>query len=428
MLLLGAYPPLTGFLGERDAARVAAEGCLDDGTPWPLRVVLEVPPRVAAAASDAGVLDLADEEGAPIGQVSVTEVWTIPTGGQAVAGPVRGLGPVVRGAYPALRRRAIPDAQPDAPLLAVPITRAPDYGFLACVGSRAQELEAGILLMPLVGSGWSNDLDAAALVRATQSVVDLLPTRTQVLPVPLPRGDDAHADERLFSHVAAAYGAQHVLGWAQAHEHTVSTTYPPAVERELRRARRTAASPGAGVAVLLTGLSGSGKSTIARALHQALLERTDRTVSMLDGDIVRRMLSSELGFSREHRELNVRRIGYVAAEVVRHGGIAICAPIAPYASTRAEFRAMVESFGQLLLVHVSTPLEVCESRDRKGLYAKARAGVIGEFTGISDPYEVPDDADLRIDTSQTSVDDAVDQVLTNLAARHLIELDGTAWT
>ncbi len=358
----------------------------------------------------------------------MAEVWTIPTGGQAIGGPVRGLGPVVRGAYPALRRKATLDVQPDAPLLAVPITRAPDHTFLSRVETRAQELEAGILLMPLVGSGWSSDLDAAALVRATQSVVDLLPTRTQVLPVPLPRGDDANADERLFSHVAAAYSAQHVLGWAQVHEHTLSTTYPPAVERELRRARRTAASPGAGVAVLLTGLSGSGKSTIARALHQALLEHTDRTVSMLDGDIVRRMLSSELGFSREHRELNVRRIGYVAAEVVRHGGIAICAPIAPYASTRAEFRAMVESFGRLLLVYVSTPLEVCESRDRKGLYAKARAGVIGEFTGISDPYEVPDDADLRIDTSQTSVDDAVDQVLIELAARHLIELGDAAWT
>jgi sulfate adenylyltransferase len=171
-----------------------------------------------------------------------------------------------------------------------------------------------------------------------------------------------------------------------------------------------------------TGLSGSGKSTIARALHEALLERTDRTVTMLDGDIVRRMLSSELGFSRAHRELNVRRIGYVAAEVARHGGIAIAAPIAPYESTRAEFRTMVEAVGQLLLVHVNTPLEECERRDRKGLYAKARAGLISEFTGISDPYEVPDDADLRIDTSKVSVEAAVEQIVTALTSRNLIRL------
>jgi sulfate adenylyltransferase len=124
----------------------------------------------------------------------------------------------------------------------------------------------------------------------------------------------------------------------------------------------------------------------------------------------------------------VRRIGYVAAEVARHGGVAICAPIAPYQSTRAEVRAMVEGVGQLLLIHVNTPLEVCESRDRKGLYARARAGLIGEFTGISDPYEVPDDADLRIDTSQIPVDEAVGQILTVLTERRLIRLDEAEWT
>ena len=148
-----------------------------------------------------------------------------------------------------------------------------------------------------------------------------------------------------------------------------------------------------------TGLSGSGKSTLARDLRDALLERGDRTVSLLDGDLVRRLLSAGLTFSREDRDLNIARIGFVATEVARHGGIAICAPIAPYAAARAGVRRMVSEVGDFVLVHVSTPLEVCEARDRKGLYAQARAGVIGSFTGISDPYEEPDDADLVIDTS-----------------------------
>jgi sulfate adenylyltransferase len=444
MLLLGAYRPLTGFLGQREAALVAAERRLEDGTPWPLPVILEVPPDIAAIASETGTLRLTDEEGAPVGEVSATEVWTVPTGGRAVAGPVGPLGVVSRGAYPALRRAvADADVSRDRPLLAVPLTRAPDHGFLSAVRSCAAELDADVMLMPLVGAGRSSDLDAPALVRAAGAVRDLLSPGVCMLPIPLPgSGDD---EDRVLPYIAASYGATHVVGPVaitppglaasvvslELPDRSPRVTFPPAVERELRRVgRRTTARP-AGVAVLLTGLSGSGKSTIARALHEALLERTERTVSILDGDIVRRMLSSELGFSRSHRELNVRRIGFVAAEVARHGGIAICAPIAPYTSTRSEFRRIVESVGQLLLVYVSTPLEVCESRDRKGLYAKARAGLIAEFTGISDPYEVPMDADLCLDTSRISVDDAIEQILAALTVRDLIRLEDTevrGWT
>ena len=187
---------------------------------------------------------------------------------------------------------------------------------------------------------------------------------------------------------------------------------PAGVAAELRRARPPRARRG--VVVFFTGLSGSGKSTLARDLRDALLERGDRTVSLLDGDLVRRLLSAGLTFSREDRDLNIARIGYVAAEVARHGGIAICAPIAPYAAARAGVRRMVSEVGDFVLVHVSTPLEVCEARDRKGLYAQARAGIIGSFTGISDPYEEPDDADLVIDTSVVSRPEAVAAVLAHL--------------
>jgi sulfate adenylyltransferase len=165
-----------------------------------------------------------------------------------------------------------------------------------------------------------------------------------------------------------------------------------------------------GFTVFFTGLSGSGKSTIAGALRVRLMELTGRPVTLLDGDLVRRHLSSELGFSREHRDLNILRIGWVAAEITRHGGIAVCAPIAPYDAIRKQVRAMVEAAGGFVLVHVATSLETCERRDRKGLYARARAGVLPQFTGISDPYETPDDAALRIDTEQVSVDGACDQI------------------
>ena len=181
------------------------------------------------------------------------------------------------------------------------------------------------------------------------------------------------------------------------------------VATELRRTYRPRRAQG--FTVFFTGLSGSGKSTLAKVLLAKLLEAGGRPVTLLDGDIVRKNLSSELGFSKEHRDLNIRRIGFVANEITKNGGIAICAPIAPYAGIRQEVRALIELHGGFALVHVNTPLEVCEQRDRKGLYAKARAGIIKEFTGISDPYEVPEDADVAVDTTDLTPEEACQQVL-----------------
>jgi sulfate adenylyltransferase len=168
-----------------------------------------------------------------------------------------------------------------------------------------------------------------------------------------------------------------------------------------------------GIVVMFTGFSGSGKSTIARSVADRLRETDARPVTLLDGDEVRSLLSRDLGFSRPERELNVRRIAWVSALVARHGGIALCAPIAPYESLRAEARRLVTETGAIfLLVHVSTPLEVCEQRDRKGLYARARAGDIESFTGISDPFETPHAPELRLDTSIRNLDECVADVLT----------------
>jgi len=189
---------------------------------------------------------------------------------------------------------------------------------------------------------------------------------------------------------------------------------PATVARELRRVRRPRSERG--LVLFLTGLSGSGKSTIARDLADVLTERSDRQVSLLDGDLVRQLLSAGLTFSRADRDLNIARIGFVAAEVARHGGIAICAPIAPFAGARAQVRQMVSEVGDFFLIHVATPVEVCEARDRKGLYAKARAGLIDQFTGVSDPYEEPTDAELVIDTAVVSRPEAVQAVLRMLTA------------
>lgn len=192
----------------------------------------------------------------------------------------------------------------------------------------------------------------------------------------------------------------------------------PEVVAELRKTRPPRSKQG--FTVFFTGFSGSGKSTIANALMVKLMEMGGRPVTLLDGDIVRKNLSSELGFSKEHRDLNIRRIGYVASEITKNGGIAICAPIAPYASTRRAVREDVEQFGAFAEVHVATSIEECERRDRKGLYKLAREGKIKEFTGISDPYDVPENPELRVETENVDVDHCAHQVLLKLESMGLI--------
>ena len=176
-----------------------------------------------------------------------------------------------------------------------------------------------------------------------------------------------------------------------------------------------------GFTVFFTGLSGSGKSTVANALMIKLMEMGGRPVTLLDGDVVRKHLSSELGFSKEHRDINIKRIGYVASEITKNGGIAICAPIAPYTATRRAVREMIESYGAFIEVHVATSLEECERRDRKGLYKLAREGKIKEFTGISDPYEAPTTAELVLDTQGVEVDHCAHQVILKLESLGLIK-------
>ncbi len=219
-------------------------------------------------------------------------------------------------------------------------------------------------------------------------------------------------EQQLFEHLARN---QQVPAWY---------SYPDVIA-ELRKVRPPRSEQG--VTLFFTGLSGSGKSTLAKILYAKFIEAGGRPVTLLDGDVVRLNLSSELGFSKVHRDLNVRRIGFVASEITKNGGVAICAPIAPYTSTRRAVRDLIEQHGAFIEIHVATPLEICESRDRKGLYAKARQGLIPEFTGISDPYEVPERPELSINTAELSPMQAAQEILLYLLSEGYLETsDNTA--
>lgn len=336
---------------------------------------------------------LQDAEGVPIALLTVSSV----TENLLASGSVSPLRPLTHGPF---RRSRLAPAQVkgrlDGRVPYVVTTSHPLTGN-EIMEIRADAGDQPIVLLALIGADRKPQPTAIGLVKALRASLGELTAGSLVVPVPLPLAGDADL-------VANAFG-----GSSFQHFSASAETIPDA---------GSAAS--AGLVVLFSGLSGSGKSTVASAVYDALIDSTDRTITLLDGDVVRRNLSKGLGFSRDDRDANVRRIGYVAAEIARHGGVVICAPIAPYTQTRAAVRAMVtDAGGVFVLIHIATPLAVCEARDRKGLYALARAGKIPEFTGISDPYEEPIDADLRLDTSELSVDQAVDAVLALLRDRGL---------
>ena len=389
-------------------------------------VTLVVPAAVAEQAGTVGSLVLVDPEGVPLAEVGVAATYDVAADGddeqwRGVSGPVTSLATNEYGAFrrlhrsPAEVRAALGD---DA--LTVPVAGPLTLDDLAAIRGRA----AGrpVLLLALAGHGTpSHDgrpMSGTGLVRATLAAADLLDDAT-VVAVPLAsRGPGAaELDHALGERVVTAYAVGDVLGVTGAGELPLDVA--AVVSFELPAADEQ------GLVVFFTGLSGSGKSTLARALHDVVLERGERTVTSLDGDVVRRNLSAGLTFSRADRETNIRRIGWVAAEISRHRGVAIVSPIAPFDATRRQVRGMVEDAGgAFFLVHVATPVEECERRDRKGLYAKARRGEIPDFTGISSPYEVPADADVRVDTTGRSIDDCLADILTALDdAGHLPRLE-----
>jgi sulfate adenylyltransferase len=451
LLLIGALSPLTGYLTGAEVASVRTGGRLPDGTEAPAALTLEVSAEFAAGVTVGDHVGLRDGEGVLLAMVQVQEKENA-----TLAGPIFGLELPTHHDHRDLRRTVgqvrseVADRVWRSPL-AVVADRAlhqPDLDRITAA-VQAGEADAVLLLATLAAD---EALDRAAHVRlqclqlAAEELKATVPTLVTVLPQPS-AALTGGASEAVFLAAVAGMSAASLLS---EHSPTEAATaggptvvvVPPAedVTGALIAALAAGTAPAdltgltpapigqafaaayppreqQGLTVFFTGFSGSGKSTVANALVVRLLETGERrTVSLLDGDLVRKHLSAGLTFSRADRDTNVRRIGFVAAEVTAAGGLVVCAPIAPYDNTRRDVRAMVGAGGGFVLVHIATPIEECERRDRKGLYAKARAGLIPEFTGISDPYDVPTDAELSIDTTGTSVSSAVDQVMAYLQA------------
>jgi sulfate adenylyltransferase len=342
---------------------------------------------------------LCDEENTPLSELS-------PAG-------VKHLRPLASGVGLAwsqeLRQPVTSLAQHAHPTLALIAHLPPSNAELEALTARAKNLSAkSLLLCALVSRSPAVDgeVQPSGLIRALTSAAEelkrSLPTcQITLLALPCPKGELNPED------LARAYGATDVMIGAERYSAEAPHGYPAGSADEIERARNTEWSKGA--VVFFTGLSGSGKSTVAAALAELLRDEGARGVALLDGDAMRRSISAGLGFDRASRNTNVQRLGVAAAEVARAGGIGIAAPIAPFAEGRALAREAAAGL-PFLLVHINTPLEICEQRDRKGLYAKARAGEISDFTGISSPYETPVDADLVIDASTVSAYDAAELV------------------
>ena len=415
LIVQGAYAPLDRFVCAEEGRRIRDRGQLVDGAAFPVPVTLVVSRTDVPDLADGHTVVLVDAEGASLAEVRVDSLRDAGGSHVGISGPVRPLSTpehsFARLAHPArdVRERFVAAGTRgvllDRPLLA------------AEVSALAEISEDGPVVLLVRSIDPKVPVDV--LTKATLAAASAVPG-SEVLTVPFAQRDDRVDDDALRDVLMRNYGIRPVDvllddgSWRAAQaalqsgdDGVLTEAFDPAslaVLRQWRPPRRER-----GLVVFFTGLSGSGKSTVARGLVDRLHE-TDRSLTVLDGDVARRMLSSGLGFSREDRDTNIRRLGWVAAEAARHGGLAVLAPIAPFAATRSEVRRMVEANGDLLLVWISTPLEECERRDRKGLYAKARRGEIPDFTGISSPYEAPDDADLVIDTTDVSVAEAVEHV------------------
>jgi sulfate adenylyltransferase len=517
LLLNGAFSPLEGFLGEADYEKVCDDMRLESRVLWPIPITLDVSEAFAEGIAAGTTIALRDAEGVLIATMDVSDVWTPDKQSESkrvfgttddthpgvdyllhraepvyLGGRVHGVEPPtfydfkllrdtpseLRGRFRKLGWRKVVAFQTRNPL-----HRAhQELTFRA-----AREVDANLLIHPVVGMTKPGDIDHFTRVRCYEHVLEEYPEQTTTLSLLNLAMRMAGPREALWHAIIRKnYGCTHlIVGRDHAnpgndrngepfygpydaqelfrqHERELDITMVPFKEvvyvenkaeylaadeiepgdkvlnlsgaefrrrlredleipewfsfpkviDELRRAHPPKHEQG--FTVFFTGLSGSGKSTVANALMVKLLEDGSRPVTLLDGDIVRKHLSSELTFSKEHRDLNIRRIGFVANEITKNRGIAICAPIAPYTHTRRLVREMISEHGGFIEVFVATPLEVCEARDRKGLYAKARAGILKGFTGIDDPYEEPVNAEIVLDTQELSPDLAAHRVLITL--------------
>lgn len=525
LLLNGGFSPLEGYMSEADYHSVLADMRLSNGTVFPMPVCLDIAPELAEKIQIGETLALRDQEGFMPAVLEVSEIWQVDleAEAQAVYGTTSLEHPGVRqmlenrhSVYIAGKVRGVElplhfdfEQVRDTPHeLREHFHRLGWRNVVAFTTSEpmhrlqrqitldvARQIQANILVHPLLGEDQPGDMNRFARVRGYREIVRKYPHQLGMLSLlPLSRRSAGPREALWHAIINQNYGCSHmIIGPHHASpkgieaqfyepyaaqklvaefadelaitivatdEHVYSPsrktfvsvkevdqsqeeclsisrtdmrqkllkgeplpdwfTYPD-VERELASVYPSREQ--IGFTLFFTGLSGSGKSTLARMIHSRLIEEGGRPVTLLDGDIVRLNLSSELGFSKEHRNLNIQRIGFVANEISKNGGVAICAPIAPYTQMRRNVRELIEQHGAFIEIHVSTPLEVCEARDRKGLYAKARKGIIPEFTGISDPYEEPQNPELRVDTSVGTPMEQAQQIMLYLIREGYLGLD-----
>jgi sulfate adenylyltransferase len=517
MLLNGAFSPLEGFLGEADYRGVLSDMRLTSGVLWPMPITLDVTPQFAAKLKVGDTVALRDGEGVLTATMEISSLYRPDREAEAKAvfgttdakhpgvsflkgrsgevylgGKLRGI--EAPGHYDFKHLRDTPKELRDRfnklgwrRIVAFQTRNPMHRAHQELTFRAAKDVEANLLIHPVVGMTKPGDVDHFTRVRCYEHLLKAYPEQTtalSLLPLAMRMGGPREAVWHAL--IRKNYGCSHfIVGRDHAGPGNDSSGKPfygpydaqrlmqqfekeldiamvpfknmvyvedkaqyfpedevekgartldisgtelrrrlqegadipewfsfPAVVAELRRTHPPRHKQG--FTVFFTGLSGSGKSTVANALMVKLMEMGGRPVTLLDGDLVRKHLSSELGFSKEHRDLNIQRIGYVASEITKNGGIAICAPIAPYAATRKLVREMIEPLGGFIEIHVATPLEVCEQRDRKGLYAKARAGILKQFTGISDPYEVPENPEMRLDTIELTPDMSAHRIIVKL--------------
>ena len=527
MLLNGGFSPLTGFMNRADYESVCSDMRLSSGVLWPMPITLDVPEAFAKTLQSGSTkIALRDGEGVMIAILHVEDIWqpdrqaegkavfnstSVAHPGVAylmnrsnpwyVGGRIEGLQLPSHYDFKALRQtpaelRADFANQGWRRIVAFQTRNPMHRAHVELTFRAAKQIEASLLIHPVVGMTKPGDVDYFTRVRCYQLLVGKYPAGTAKLAlVPFAMRMGGPREAIWHALIRKNYGCTHLIvgrdhagpgkdtdgkpfyGPYEAqelfakHEEEIGVTqvpfqmmvyledkdkyFPaneipkdarvldlsgtelrnrlnegrdipswftyPEVATELRRSFPPRHKQG--LTIFFSGLSGSGKSTIANVLMTKFLEVGGRPVTMLDGDLVRKHLSSELGFSKEHRDINIRRIGYVASEITKNGGIAICAPIAPYDLTRKDVRALIEPVGGFILVHLSTSVDVCETRDRKGLYAKARAGILKEFTGISDPYEEPTDAELHINTAELSPEEAAQEIVLHLEREGFIGMN-----
>jgi sulfate adenylyltransferase len=524
MLLNGAFSPLEGFLDEADYRAVLSDMRLASGVLWPMPITLDVTQQFAEKLNVGDSIALRDGEGVLIATMAVSSIYRPDFDVEAksvfgttdpkhpgvsylktrsnpvyLGGKLRGVEPP--GHYDFRHLRDTPKEFRDRirklgwrRIVAFQTRNPMHRAHQELTFRAAKDVEANLLIQPVVGMTKPGDVDHFTRVRCYEHLLKAYPEQTtalSLLPLAMRMGGPReavwhaiirknygcthfivgrdHAGPGNDSNGKPFYGPYDAQELMKKHEKELDISMVPFKnmvyveekaqyfpEDEVEKGTRTLDISGTelrrrlqegsdipewfsfpdvvaelrrthpprhkqGFTVFFTGLSGSGKSTVANALMVKLMEMGGRPVTLLDGDLVRKHLSSELGFSKEHRDLNIQRIGYVASEITKNGGIAICAPIAPYSATRKRVREMVEPLGGFIEIHVATPIEICEARDRKGLYAKARAGILKGFTGIDDPYEVPENPEMRLDTSESTPDMSAHRIIVKLESLGFIK-------